>query len=584
MNDEVRATQDQDDTKLAEMRSMSSSPSFGERLKAANQIWPHLKPRWHPHLPDRERPIAEAPPREDRRMTAEEDYGFDVKGFLVIRGVLSPEELAACNQLVDAGEVPEGLSSHRGIIPYLEELCGLAYRVDVPATMLATLEAGEKQRLSGGNEPRNPSRAYFHQGTSRFCQGIRAVWALADVPAGAGGLVLLPGSHTNEVPVPECVRNGEDDYLESIGMCLQPVLKAGDLLLHAATLAQGLKPWTSSEGPQRLVACEFVSVYARPSDPALDSLSAAGTVPEPPWAQGMSREQQTVLGLLDTSDGPASPLISDGSTLHTDTSFRQQDGPYHPGVHTNQLSDPSTVDPLEFFYWDLTGFLIVRNVMDADWLRECNHVFEENRHRINYEGARKTEVGGSVMMRGTGRPNLAIGELSAEDRDPFERMLAHPALVHRLNWMLGGHFRCDGLGSVIATQRGGGGQILHGNGDPIYPFLNWWPYLYQNGRSYTGQVNVAWQLHDVSETEGGFVVVPGSHHARYPLPSNDPGDPAAHKGVMHPLMRAGDLLFFMGGATTHGSIAWHSDLERRCLLNAYWSKDMARFAWVNASE
>ena len=149
-------------------------------------------------------------------------------------------------------------------------------------------------------------------------------------------------------------------------------------------------------------------------------------------------------------------------------------------------------------------------------------------------------------MRGTGRPSLSITDLSDEERKPFQRMLAHPALVHRLNWMLGGHFRTEGLGSIIATRRGGGGQILHGNGAPIYPNINWWPYLYRNGRCHTGQVNVAWQLHDITQEEGGFVVVPGSHHARFPLPSNDSGDPAGHKGLVHPLMQAGDLLFFMG--------------------------------------
>jgi len=65
------------------------------------------------------------------------------------------------------------------------------------------------------------------------------------------------------------------------------------------------------------------------------------------------------------------------------------------------------------------------------------------------------------------------------------------------------------------------------------------------------------------------------------LPSNDSGDPVGHKEVLHPLMKAGDLLFFMGGATTHGAWAWHSDVDRRCVLNAYWSKDMARLGWVN---
>ena len=46
-------------------------------------------------------------------------------------------------------------------------------------------------------------------------------------------------------------------------------------------------------------------------------------------------------------------------------------------------------------------------------------------------------------------------------------------------------------------------------------------------------------------------------------------------------MKAGDLLFFMGGATCHGAWAWHSDVDRLCVLNAYWSKDMARMDWVH---
>ena len=54
-----------------------------------------------------------------------------------------------------------------------------------------------------------------------------------------------------------------------------------------------------------------------------------------------------------------------------------------------------------------------------------------------------------------------------------------------------------------------------------------------------------------------------------------------HQGVVHPRMQAGDLLFFMGGATTHGAWAWHSEVDRRCVLNNYWSKDLARVSWVH---
>ena len=394
-------------------------------------------------------------------------------------------------------------------------------------------------------------------------------------------MVLLPCSHTVNVPVPGSVLSGKDKYLESIGMSLQPALRAGDLLLHASTLAHGLRPWRHEGGPQRLVTCEFVSVYTRPSDFSSDSLTEGGRVAELPWMGSLSPEERTVIGLEDTTNRPAPPLLSDGKHAWIDPALQQDDPPYHPGLYDNQLSCPTTLDPLEFFYWELTGFLVVRNVMDKNWLSEANAAIDGNVDRIDYAGASRSRVNGGLRMRGSGRPGLSVADLSDEHRQPFQRMLAHPALVHRLNWMLGGHFRTEGLGSLIATRRGGGGQILHGNGAPIYPNINWWPYLYQNGRCHTGQVNVAWQLHDVTDGEGGFVVVPGSHHARFPLPSNDSGDPAGHKGVLHPLMKAGDLLFFMGGATTHGAWAWHSDIDRRCVLNAYWSKDMARLGWVN---
>jgi ectoine hydroxylase-related dioxygenase (phytanoyl-CoA dioxygenase family) len=566
---------------LANMEKPPTEPTFRDRLQAAQAVWPHLKPPWHPHLPGPEVAVSEALPPADGEMSAEEDYGFDVQGFLIVRGALNSEELDACNRLVDQGGVPADLCAHPVVVRYIEQLCGLAYHVDKPVTLVEQLGLHDTRPMVGGNEPRNPGRAYFHQGTSRFCQGVRAIWALEDIPPGAGGVILLPGSHNVNVPVPDVVLSGADTYLESLGMCLQPALQAGDLLLHASTLANGLRPWCHEDGSQRLATCDFISVFARPSDLSSDSLTEGGRVEALPWMSNLGPEERTVLGLEDTATGPAAPLLADGKRTWIDPDAHAAGRLYHPGVYNHHPAPSSTVDPIEFFYWELTGFLVVRNVIDLAWLKAANAAVEANLHHIDYESADKHRVEGGPRMRGGSRPGLAVAGLSDEDRQPFIKMLAHPALVHRLNWMLGGHFRAEAPGTVITTRRGGGGQILHGNGDPIYPNLNWWPYLYQNGRCYTGQVNVAWQLHDVTDQEGGFVVVPGSHHARYPLPSNDSGDPAGHKGVLHPQMKAGDLLFFMGGATTHGAWAWHSDLDRRCVLNAYWSKDMARMGWVN---
>ena len=59
---------------------------------------------------------------------------------------------------------------------------------------------------------------------------------------------------------------------------------------------------------------------------------------------------------------------------------------------------------------------------------------------------------------------------------------------------------------MLQTAPGGAGQGLHGAGDPIYSNISWWNYTYENGRMHTGQINVAWQLRDVTASDGGFVV------------------------------------------------------------------------------
>jgi hypothetical protein len=113
-------------------------------------------------------------------------------------------------------------------------------------------------------------------------------------------------------------------------------------------------------------------------------------------------------------------------------------------------------------------------------------------------------------MAGGGRPGLGgLEGLPEADRAPFLRTLGHPAVVARLNWMMGAGWR-GGLGSLILTRRGGGGQILHGAAEPVYPWLPWWFYRYSNGRCHSPSVNVAWQLHDVGDVEGGFAAAIGA--------------------------------------------------------------------------
>jgi hypothetical protein len=114
-----------------------------------------------------------------------------------------------------------------------------------------------------------------------------------------------------------------------------------------------------------------------------------------------------------------------------------------------------------------------------------------------------------------GYPRMDIGELMTLPLPhclPFREMAAHPAIIQRLNWMMGPAFKLGTLGYSIVSERGCGGQELHANGHPMLGPLNLME-LY-DGRLHSGHVNVGFQLHDVEhERDGGFVIIPGSREA-----------------------------------------------------------------------
>ena len=172
-------------------------------------------------------------------MSNEENYAFDVAGYLHIPGVLSPEEVAALNEALDAVEDSEmllgGDSPHRELfrdllvqpklVWYLNQIVGHGFRLDQAPQLLGQREGEIGTTLVGGDEPRNPSLAYRQQNGQRRCQGVKAIWALEDVAEGAGGLVVVQASHKSNVETPDDLATGVDD----MGLAVQPVLKAGDL-------------------------------------------------------------------------------------------------------------------------------------------------------------------------------------------------------------------------------------------------------------------------------------------------------------------------------------------------------------------
>ena len=220
------------------------------------------------------------------------------------------------------------------------------------------------------------------------------------------------------------------------------------------------------------------------------------------------------------------------------------------------------MDRKERYHWDLTGFLVARNVLSKDELKAANDALDHYADQIQ-PGRPGPE---NPELKGTGRLGLRSTNVLQFEKpycDPFRNMLAHPQIVSRLKVMCGRGFRLDHGPQFIGAVKGTQGGHQHGSGEPS---KDGGRYHHHGGRSFVGGVTVTWNLMDADPGMGGFGCVRGSHKSKYPMPLGV-RNLSDHLGAVAQVpMKAGDVLFFMDGAQTHGTLPWHHDHQRRTIL------------------
>jgi hypothetical protein len=366
------------------------------------------------------------------------------------------------------------------------------------------------------------------------------------------------------VPSPADFLRGVDD----LEMTEEPVLEPGDLLICAATLLNGVRG-----RPGQLLQAGYISARAMPT-------VGYPEIEAPEWFRELTPEQQAVVGARTTGRG--GKVLSDGERTWVTTAVEA-----HASV-PNNLDADSVPDPYEHWFWDVRGYLVLRGVMDAEWLGAANqaidatladqpnlakghpaaieHVPERVLRENDWEWPTET----SPRLRGDiNRPRIGgLYQLPAPFCEPFRRMIGHPTIVQRLNWMLGYGFSEKDEPMCCIYPAGTTGGSMHGQKPERYAFVN--------GRPLVEQVNVAWALHDEApgfgEDSGGFICVPGSHKAVYAIPGAAPTSidlPQVYK----PPLQAGDVLFF--GSPAHGTTAWRSSRQRRTVIQFIASANVA---------
>ena len=194
-------------------------------------------------------------------MTEEELFAFDLEGYLIVKGVLTPEEVAALHAIAlrqcrgeataslhrsigaSAWGAPcQALIDHPRVVPYLLELLGQKFRLDHDFCIV-TRTGGRDQDLHGGASERNPDHWYGYRDGVIRCGLTVVSYALSAVRPGDGGFCCIPGSHKSNFidNVPGDVRS----YRRTPHYVVQPALEAGDALIFTEALIHGTLPWAA---------------------------------------------------------------------------------------------------------------------------------------------------------------------------------------------------------------------------------------------------------------------------------------------------------------------------------------------------
>ena len=192
-------------------------------------------------------------------MTPEEKFLFDLHGYLVIKNVLTPAEVAELNAVADErlprekgatggrrsgqisrwGPAYQRLIDHPRILPYLVDLIDAKFRLDHDYCIFMD-EGDAGGHLHGGEGHEGDHWYKYRDGQMR--NGLCVVtYFLSPAAAGDGGFACIPGTHKSNFvgSIPREVMRFE----RPAPYVIQPPVEAGDALFFTEALIHGTMPW-----------------------------------------------------------------------------------------------------------------------------------------------------------------------------------------------------------------------------------------------------------------------------------------------------------------------------------------------------
>lgn len=198
--------------------------------------------------------------------TDQDLYLFDLRGFLVLRGVLAEAEIRELNQLLDRnlqaapgqslvsqvfndylawGEEFRNLLDHQRVLPLLRQITDEHVRLDrYYGLHMAPGTTGVP--LHGGAKDVEDQSEFYSFADGRMRNGITTVsWALTDMLAEHGGFACIPGSHKSSLSRPASLNEAES--------LVHVPMRAGDVLIFTGAIAHSGTRWVGPHSRRSLL-------------------------------------------------------------------------------------------------------------------------------------------------------------------------------------------------------------------------------------------------------------------------------------------------------------------------------------------
>ena len=236
-----------------------------------------------------------------------------------------------------------------------------------------------------------------------------------------------------------------------------------------------------------------------------------------------------------------------------------------PNASQTEARQPSALDD---FMFDLSGYLILKNAVDADLLSRLNREFDalprDMEHGDWYQGAQRRDY-----TKSTGLELHNCVEIGA----PFHELIDHPSWINYVKHFAGEEKSyVEGLfiDECIASVRSSGGHHpVHSGG---FEGAVRGMYRYEHGVFRCGQVNIILALTDIHQGDGPTMIVPGSHKSNFPHPGAgnyfDDARMDTLEGAIPAHLDKGDALLFVDGLM-HGGSSRTNEGERRITIYRY---------------